>query len=466
MEDGSGIRRRYGASSPEVHGERVIVVGPIDPALFERADLRAALADHDIGAVYRALQDLGVGQRQIAALTGQSQSEVSEIVNGRKVNDYRVLVRIAKGLGISRERMGLSFGAYSGDAMAGGLSEEVVEAMRRRVLLAYAGITLVGKPVPGLGGLGPLPRPLPVPLPSRVLALHVAKVRNLTQRLGELGRAYGSDPQVSSAAAEWASGLLGVPGADQVKRDLLTAVAELHLRAGWEAFDAWLYDRAMYHYQQGLELATKAGDAYCQTLALNRVGLAHIEHGHPNDGLKMLQIAQAKVREIASDDERAFGEGSRAALEACARADSATALAQLGDPNAAFAAATESRDLWQPTPAVPVGDLDKVTALLELERGQLDAAQELAAASVRLWEGRGARRGRTGAGALLATIHVRAGESDGPQLAHEAITGAMKLSSLRIRRRLEPLAAALDARPSSDHRELARRARHVATTRV
>lgn len=58
--------------------ERVILVSPIDPALFERADLRAALAGHDIGAVYRALQDRGISQRRIAALTGQSQSEVAD----------------------------------------------------------------------------------------------------------------------------------------------------------------------------------------------------------------------------------------------------------------------------------------------------------------------------------------------------------------------------------------------------
>jgi hypothetical protein len=72
----------------------VIVVESIDPTLFAHADLRAALAGHDIGALYRALQDVGVSQRRIAALTGQSQSEVSEIVHGREVNDYRVLVRI------------------------------------------------------------------------------------------------------------------------------------------------------------------------------------------------------------------------------------------------------------------------------------------------------------------------------------------------------------------------------------
>ena len=42
----------------------------------------------------------------------------------------------------------------------------------------------------------------------------------------------------------------------------------------------------------------------------------------------------------------------------------------------------------------------------------------------------------------------------------------MKLSSVRVRRRLEPLAAVLDARPSSDARDLARTARQVAATRI
>jgi transcriptional regulator with XRE-family HTH domain len=442
-------------------------VGPIDPALFERADLRAALAGHDIGTVYRALQDLGVSQRQIAALTGQAQSDVFEILHGREVNDYQVLVRIAEGLGIPREWMGLSFGAYPGETVTEGLPKEVVEEMRRRALFALAGITLVGRPVPGLGQLGPLPAPLPVPLPSRVLGLHVVKVRELTQRLGEAGRTYGSDPQVSSAAAEWAHGLLSVPSAEPVKHDLLIAVAELHIRAGWEAFDAGLYDHTMYHYQHGLELAIKAGDAYCQTLAMNVAGLAHVEHGHPNDGLKVLQISQLKAREIAPDEERAvIGQGSRAALEACGRADSATALAQLGHPNAAYAALAESRELWRPTPAGPVGDVDQVAARLELRCGRLDAAEAFAAASARLWEDRGGRSGRIRAGILLAIIHVRAGESDGLRLAHEAITGAMKLSSARVRRRLEPLAAALETRPGSEYRDLARAARHVATTRA
>ncbi len=69
----------------------------------------------------------------------------------------------------------------------------------------------------------------------------------------------------------------------------------------------------------------------------------------------------------------------------------------------------------------------------------------------------------------LAEVHVRAGE---PQsltltLAHHAIAGVSALQSVAARReRLIPLATALETRPSTDTRELARLARQVATTRI
>jgi hypothetical protein len=123
-----------------------------------------------------------------------------------------------------------------------------------------------------------------------------------------------------------------------------------------------------------------------------------------------------------------------------------------------------ARELWHPKN--PYGDPDRVAALLELDRGRLDAAEQLAAASVRRWEGGISELGRTHSGIVLATIHVRAGEPRGLQLAHGAITAVTKLSSVRARRRLEPLVAALESRPGSDHRQLSRMARQIAATRV
>jgi hypothetical protein len=83
-----------------------VIYEPINPAAWSRPDMRGALARRDIGAVYRILQKYGVSQRRIAALTGQS--EISEILGGRRVVSYDVLVRISDGLGVPRGWMGLA----------------------------------------------------------------------------------------------------------------------------------------------------------------------------------------------------------------------------------------------------------------------------------------------------------------------------------------------------------------------
>src|SRR5918998_318359 len=111
---------------------------PIDPRLYECEDVRQILAERDIAALYLILKGEGVTQRTIAALTGQSQSEVSEILAGRRVLAYDVLVRIAEGLGVPRELMGLSYGecsAYGGENTVTEAPEDD-EGMLRRDLLA------------------------------------------------------------------------------------------------------------------------------------------------------------------------------------------------------------------------------------------------------------------------------------------------------------------------------------------
>jgi transcriptional regulator with XRE-family HTH domain len=435
----------------------------IDPALWEQSDVRVALAARDIGAVYRALADVGVSQRAIAALTGQSQPEVSEILSGRRVIAYEVLERIAEGLGIPRELMGLSwYGSDGVSAYPGGVMvqppEGVTDAMRRRAFLAAAGVAIVGQPVKQLGEVLNLPGPPPAELPSRVSAVHVTKVRDLTQGLLAAARVHGPDLGPGSAAVAWAVPLLDLPGPEPVTRSLRSAVADLHTVAGSGAFDAGLYDHTLYHYLRALELATEAGDAYLQALALTYAGLATEEHGHPNDGLKMLQLAQVKAWDIPDDP------GRRNAVEATALAYSVTALARLGHQEAARAELAKSRALWHPSN--PYGDPDRVAALLEADRGRLDVAEPFAQASVRRWEGGASELGRTHSKVVLATIHVQASEPDGIGLAHEAITAVSKLSSVRARKRLAPLADALDTRRGSDTRELARMARRVAATRM
>ncbi|MGQ0775880.1 MAG: helix-turn-helix domain-containing protein [Pseudonocardiales bacterium] len=470
---GSGDGERVGAPDGESSGP------PVGPEWYERLAVRPILAARDVGGIYRALRDdAGVSQRQIAGCTGQSQSEVCEIVAGRVVMSYDVLVRIAIGLGIPRERMGLSWwgpdgswygpeGAYPVGVTVADTPKGVSAEMLRRHLIALGGATMVGAPVARLGELlAELPGPDLVPLPSQLSHAHVVRVRDLTRRLG-IGDAGYADPEVTSAAAELATRLLDVPGSGQVRRALLVAVAELHSEAGWSAFEAGLYRRALYHHSRTLELATEAGDVSLQAAALRYAGLASVEHGYPDDGLKMLQCAQVKSWDIPLDDQRAVvvGVSGRAAAEACALEESAIALARMGNLAAALTHLAKGRELWTPTRSDPFGDLDRPAARLELARGRLDAAEALATASMRRWEG-GRQLSRTLTGTVLATIHVKAGERGGLQLAHDTITAVAHLSSVRTRAWLTPLAAALAARPGADAKELARTARQVATTRA
>jgi transcriptional regulator with XRE-family HTH domain len=430
--------------------------------LWEQPEMRGLLADRDVAAAYRTLQDFGVSQRQIAALTDQNQPDVSDVARGRRqVYDVRLLERICDGLGIPRPYMRLldhapgEHGTYPEKVKVADSLKGVDPAMLRRHLIAWGGIIMAGAPVDKLGefldDLGPLPA---VPLPSKLTSVHVAQVKDLSQRLEDAARAFGSDPAMSSAAAARAEQLLKVPAAEPVKRALLAAVAHLHIHAGVAAFDGGREARTLYHLARAVELATQADDPYLQALALNWAGLATIEHGHPDDGLKMLQAAQVKSWEIPDREQRV-------AVEACGLMDSATALAMLGDPPQAYRHAGRSRELWTPPRNAPFGDLDRPAALLEIDRGRLDVAEQLAAASVRLQEGC-SERGRTRSGIVLATIHVKAGEQRGLQLAHSAITDVTKLTSARARRQLVPLVDALEARPGTDARELARMARQIA----
>ncbi|MGB3437922.1 MAG: helix-turn-helix transcriptional regulator, partial [Actinophytocola sp.] len=67
----------------------------VTPEAWEDQEMRNALAAREVSSIYKQLRRKGVSQRQIAAMTGQSQSEVSEILKGRQVMAYDVLVRIA-----------------------------------------------------------------------------------------------------------------------------------------------------------------------------------------------------------------------------------------------------------------------------------------------------------------------------------------------------------------------------------
>lgn len=429
--------------------------------------MRAALAARDIGEVYRLLTDAGgVSQRQIAGMTGQGQSEVSEIMHGRPVRSVLVLERIADGLGVPRAWVRLAgddrgMGArdastYAGDVTATDPLEGVTDEMLRRHLLATAATSVLGQAVLGIGTLlDPYPHPGPPALPSRLGISDLTRLRALTERLRSLDRTYGGYAATLSTTAEWHLGLLSAPHDDAVTSSLGSALAELHNVAGWACYDSGLHRHADHHFNRAVELAGQVADGYRVADALRHAACMTTLRGHPNDALKLLQLAQHRLAGVR-DEPRA------PALAGWLRAESARALAHLGYSDMARSELAAARDGWEPPDAFERADMDLATALVEFDLGRLDVAESFAASSVRTWETGSDRRDGIIADITLARLYVTAREPRGIPLSRKAIDGVAKFGSARSRDRLAPLVIALGARRDAPSRELADYGRRVA----
>ncbi|MGB6161852.1 MAG: helix-turn-helix transcriptional regulator [Pseudonocardiaceae bacterium] len=429
---------------------------PFGPEFLDSDEVRAAVTALDIGALFQLLQRLGVTQRKIAELTGQSQSEVCAILKkGRQVSNVFVLRRIADGFGISRARMFLGYGGKGSDLAS--VVEEVSDEVKRRILLA----AMMNEPFLSVRG-EPITLGLPTddPLPSRLIMADVHEVRTLTDQLVGRLRYYGGQTGLFGEAVRRYTRWMAVPGSDEVKAQLAAALAELHTEAGWACHDSGL-DGTGY-FTHGLPLAHKAKDTYTITYAAWRAGAALVRNGYPNDALKQFQLGDfwASKPTSGADDPRL------PTLIAWLNLNSATTYALMGGLAEATRHLAMAHDGWEPRDTFERAGTDRATAAVHLDLGQLDTAEQFATSALRGYSERW-RVDRTINELLLAEIHVRAGEPQGLIMARHAIDGMRTLHSVATRQqRLIPLAAALEARPNTETRELARVARKVAVTRI
>jgi transcriptional regulator with XRE-family HTH domain len=413
--------------------------------------MRAALAARDIGTAYRLLRRQGLSQRRIAHLTGQSQSEVSEILKGRQVSNVWVLERIADGLGTPRAWLGLSYGDQTPDTPR--TEGEMGEAMKRRVLVFTTIAAATGRVFEGLPELA---LPTTPALPTRLEMLHVHTVRAVTHGLRGVARYYGGQADLFGAIAALYTPWMHLPATEVLTTALAAALAELHTETGWCHYDAGLNGTG--HFTHALRLAGTAQDTYGIANAAWHAAVTLVRTGHPNDALKLLQLGQAQLRR-RTEDSRVPTLTTRLART------SATAYALMGGRDEASRCLAEASEEWQPRDLFERADADLGTAAIQRDLGQLDAAEQLAASAVHAYSQGPYRRGHTIAEILLAEIHVRAGDLHGLTLAHHAIEKVSTLHSLAARRQwLTPLATALETRPGTDTQELARTARQIATT--
>jgi transcriptional regulator with XRE-family HTH domain len=311
------------------HGARV------DPSWWLGPELQDALANRDIGAIFRFLRGRGFSQTRIAALTGQNQSEVSAILaHGRQVTAYDVLARIADGLTIPRGLMGLAYVAPVA-AIRDGADATEGRHMRRRTFMGVAAKITMGATL-AAGDLAILATPVAAaPHPGHIGLGDVQRIEDMTAALDRQDLAFGGGAcrEAIVGYLNWATGLRDTAMTDEVRLALDTALAHLEELAGWTSYDLLLLDSAEHFYLRALHSARLAEYPFMAAKALARLAEIYAVEGQYGDAMRMAQLATIPAREAGS-----------ARMSAFLHLLDAGVYARLGDAKATGTAVSRARD--------------------------------------------------------------------------------------------------------------------------
>jgi transcriptional regulator with XRE-family HTH domain len=435
---------------------------------WDSPEMREALAERRISQVYRLLRVAGVSQRQIAAMTGQSQSEVSEILKGRQVMAYDVLARIADGLGVPRGYMGLAYDEATAVKVAGAAGEQQLEedeSVKRRRFLAHAAQVTMGAAVFSMeSGSWAAASPALTPAPGRIGMPDVRQVEAATRALRALDYQYGGGFCRDAVVAQlsWGRQLLTAGGTEPVKSRLYIALADLHNVAGWTSFDTGLVDSARSHFANALSLAREGGNHPLVANVLYRMGRVYLHHEAPDDALKMFQLGQIAAQESGSD----LAVAVLCANEAWAYAmmgNEKQSMKLLGMTRDTFARADiEGAESWvrffnQTDVHAMIGTVHTVLAE-QVDPGHTKYAIPALTRAVDAY-GDEMARSRTFNLSALATNHLLEGDIDhGAKVGRAALDTAEGIKSARIKDRMAPMKREADKRANNAHaRELAER---------
>ncbi|CAL99422.1 regulator [Saccharopolyspora erythraea NRRL 2338] len=426
--------------------------------------MRDALANRNISEVYKQLRRHGVSQRQIAASTGQSQSEVSEILKGRQVMAYDVLARIADGLGIPRGYMGLAYDGATAVRVANSTSDsqaEEDESVKRRKFLSHAAAVTMGAAVFGAEESSWVPASAQTPAPGRIGMTDVQQIQAATKALRDLDYRYGGGTCRDAVVAQlsWAQQLLEATATDQVRRKLFVSLADMHSLAGWTSFDTGLLDPARGHFGKALEFAKQAEDDSLVASVLYRMGRVYLHYQEPNEALKLFQLGQIAAQESGS-----------ALTVAVLCANEAWAYGMLNKPDQVQKMVGRTKDEFARADVNDAPDWVRFFTENDLH-GMIGSANDALAVfdpdryapiavaeTIKCNEAYGTDMQRTHVFglSLQATNHIRAGDlQQGIKVGRTALAIGEKVKSARVADRLRPLE--LEAgrhRMNSDARDL------------
>lgn len=310
----------------------------VDSALWQRQDMRTALAARDIAGVFRLLQRVGVSQRRIAALTGQSQSEISEILGGRHVVSYDVLARIADGLGVPRGHLGMAYDEATARLVGAGsalTTSPEEDEDPNRLVTQVTQQTVGGVPVDPASLIEPVPLSWAAPVPDHVGLGDVTRLDSVIAQLRAADYELGGGAVREAALSQlgWAQQLLTAQVAENASRALHIAVANLHYLAGWTSFDVGMVSSARRHMSRALEHARFVDEPSLVAKLLYALGRVHLHHGWHGQAIRLFQVGLVQAQQ---------SEYGRAA--ALLHANLAWAQAASGDARQALAGIERARE--------------------------------------------------------------------------------------------------------------------------
>ncbi|WP_084521469.1 transcriptional regulator [Nocardia uniformis] len=438
----------------------------LSAAIWESAKMRNALANRDLKQVYEFLGSSGVSQREIGSRTGQSQSEIYEVLHkNRQIQAYDVLARIADGLGIPRGYMGLAYDQTTElalDLAAATCSTDADERDEVRELLSHAANVTMGTSADDIAAWWQPIDSETAPAPERIDVADVIRIRALTDSMRTLDYRHGGGSCRDAVAAQvrWAQQLLNAERNEVTDRMLLTALADLHNLAGWTSFDVGMYRVARKHFGRAHAMAQRAGDHSLAANILYRTGRLHLHRGTDCDtenkrvamfkvALKFFQLGQITAQDsgssltvamLCANEGWAYGLlGDRAQMSrSLGRAQDEFARSTPGDSQAWVRFFSEA-------------DLDALTGIA-LTALPSPSSADLASGIehiTRAIDQRGPdmTRSRTFELTALATAYVREGSTDlGLHIGQQSLKAAAAVRSVRTVDRLRPLRDAARAR--------------------
>ena len=346
---------------------------PVEPAWWTSGSIdgvamRDALAGRDIGAVFRFLHQRGWSWASIAQATDIGEQRVREIANGkRRVENYDVYVRVAVGLNIPRDYLGVGLSPAGGDGQLTSAAPAPDPASQDWfAILRRGGRRGSGMPE---GGRGPVVsgwiygelsdspeafrparpelRPAQLPLSETDVSVVRGMLASLTAADHQFGGGFARRT-AGSFLTEVVQPRLAAPGPASVLRSFRAAAAEFQVRIAWMHLDVADHAGARAAAREAFRLAQESEDLAVCSWAMAMNALLETWLGST---VTARAYGQAAVG-LAADGPslvRAFAQGKLARALAAA-GDSDGALESLSQARSLFDVARPSEDERVPEP--------------------------------------------------------------------------------------------------------------------